>query len=174
MERLQAEDAAPSSCEKLAGPHLNRRTLGTTNHGRRHERVGGVQARRRNGGPRAAHRADDRRLRLPLAQPHAALPRRTARQGRVPGVLPLALERPADARELTLERVVPGDGSTVAFEWSIASQNRGQTYRNQLCIFFDVDGDRVSAHREYVNELDPQAIMNGAVEPSAAPPRAQP
>ena len=66
---------------------------------------------------------------------------------------------------------VTGSGGTWAFEWSIVSKNRGRPYTNHMCIFFDVRGEGVSAHREYVNELHPAAIANGAIEPSDAPPR---
>jgi len=62
-------------------------------------RLGGLEARRGDRRPRAPGRHDDRRLLLHVPQPHRALPRGLVRQGRVPGHLALALERPRDARE---------------------------------------------------------------------------
>lgn len=61
---------------------------------------------------------------------------------------------------------VTSSEKTVGFEWLHEGTNRGQLYTNRLAIFFDVRGDKISAWREYVNEVDPEAVANAAVAPT--------
>ena len=65
---------------------------------------------------------------------------------------------------MTVQRVTYGEQRAV-FEWLHDSTNRGQTYRNVLVISFDVRGDNISGWREYVSEIDPDAVANASVAP---------
>lgn len=57
---------------------------------------------------------------------------------------------------------VATNGNLVSFEYDNQSSTQGVAYKNNLAIFFDVLGDKISGFREYVGVLDAAGIARAA------------